>query len=98
MCGLYTSGKNNLAAPDTACFHMVLKSWAVSKKLESPIMTEELIMWMQHLENIGLQSAKTDTMCFNIAMSAWLKSGDLLAEKRIREMCEDMQKARKLFK
>ena len=93
MCGVYTSGKNDLAASDTACFHMVLKSWAVSKKLESPIMTEELIMWMQHLENIGLQSVKTDTMCFNIAMSAWLKSGDLLAEKRIREIFEDMQKA-----
>ncbi|KAL7506445.1 hypothetical protein ACHAXN_006208 [Cyclotella atomus] len=93
MCGVYTSGKNDLAAPDTTCFHMVLKKWAQSKNLESPIMTEQLIMWMQHLESTGLDSVKSDTMCFNIAMSAWLKSGDLCAERRIREIFEDMERA-----
>lgn len=93
MCGLYTSRKNVLAAPDTSCFHMVLKSWAGSRKLESPIMTEQLIMWMQHLESSGVESILSDTMSFNIAMSAWLKSGDLCAEKRIREIFEDMERA-----
>lgn len=93
MCSVYTSGKNDMAAPDTSCFHMVLKSWATSKQLESPIMAEQLIMWMQHLEGSGLESVKSDTMCFNIAMSAWLKSGDLLAENRIREIFEDMDRA-----
>lgn len=93
MCGIYTSGRNDLAAPVTSCFHMVLKSWAVSKKLEAPIMAEQVIMWMQHLESSGVKSVQADTMCFNIAMSTWLKSGDLCAEKRIREIFEDMEKA-----
>ena len=92
MCSVYTSGKNDLAAPDTLCFHMVLKAWSASNKLESPIMTEQLIMWMQHLENNGLDSIKSDTICFNMAMSAWLKSGDLSAERRIREIFEYMDK------
>ncbi|KAL3782919.1 hypothetical protein HJC23_004898 [Cyclotella cryptica] len=93
MCGLHLSSKNDLAAPDTSCFHMVLKSWAGSRKLESPIMAEHLIMWMQHLQSIGLDSVKPDTMCFNIVMSAWLKSGDIAAEKRIREIFEYMDRA-----
>jgi hypothetical protein len=92
MSTLYMNGKNDLAAPDTSCFHLVLKSWAVSRRLEAPVMTEQLIAWMQHLESQGL-NCQPDTMSFNIAMSAWLKSGDLSSEKRIREIFEYMDRA-----
>ena len=91
MSNIYNSSENDLAAPHTSCFHLVLKSWATSGKLEAPIMSEHLIMWMQHLQNQGVESAKPDAMCFNTVMAAWLKSGDITAEKRIRQIFEFME-------
>jgi len=88
---LYTSSENDKAAPNTNCFHLVLRAWASSGKLEAPIMSEHLIMWMQHLQQQGLESAKPNTMCFNTVMAAWLKSGDITAEKRIRQIFEFME-------
>ena len=90
MINIYRSSANDLAVPHTSCFNLVLKCWANSGKLEGPIMAEHLIMWMQHLQNEGIESAKPDTMCFNMVMYAWLKSGDIASEKRIRQIFEYM--------
>eukprot|EP00970_Alexandrium_tamarense_P010706 scaffold2206_cov193-Alexandrium_tamarense.AAC.7 len=93
MSSIHHSRENDLAAPTTECFHLVLKSWANSGKLEAPIMAEHLIMYMQHLNSMGVTSVQPDTLCFNIVMSSWLKSGDITAEKRIRQIYEYMESA-----
>lgn len=96
MTKLYLSSANDHAMPHTSCFYTILKSWAASGKLEAPIMSEHLLMQMQHLQTKHeIQSAKPDTKCFNIVLSSWLKSRDISAEKRIRQIFEYMDDCRR---
>ena len=91
MTNLYLSRQNDLAMPHTSCFYPILKSHAASGKLEAPIVCEHLIMSMQQLQTQqGIHTARPDTLCFNIVMSSWLKSKDITAEKRIRQVFEYM--------
>jgi len=99
MTKLYLSSANTLAMPHTSCYYAILKSWAASsggKKLEAPIMAEHLLLQMQHLyTKHGVQTARPDTKCFNTVLSSWLKSRDISAEKRIRQIFEYMDDCRR---
>lgn len=96
MTKIYTSSANDLAMPHTSCFYPILKCWAVSGKMEAPIVSEHLIMWMQQLQmQQGIHSARPDSTCFNIVISSWLKSKDITAEKRIRQVFEYMDLCRR---
>lgn len=91
MSTIYISKSNDLAKPDVSCFKSILKCYASSKKLEAPIVSEHMLMDMQHLQmEHGIQSAGPDTQCFNIVMSGWLKSGDVASERQIRDIFEYM--------
>ena len=93
MTELYLTKENELAMPHTSTFYPILKCYAASGKMEAPIMAENLIMHMQQLQTQqNMHAARPDTMCFNIVMSAWLKSQDITAEKRCRQIFEYMDK------
>lgn len=97
MARLYLSSANDLAKPHTSCFHPILKGWAVSGRIEAPIICENLIQYMQHLQmDEGIETAGPDTLCFNIVMSSWLKSKDINAERNIQRVFEYMDMCHKL--
>ena len=96
MARLYLSSANDLAKPHTSCFHPILKGWAVSQRIEAPIISENLIQYMQHLQmDEGIVTAGPDTLCFNIVMSSWLKSKDINAERNIQRVFEYMDTCQK---
>lgn len=95
MTKLYLSSANDLAAPNSSCFLPILRGWANSGRIEAPVVTEQLIMWMQHLQmEKGIEGP--NTACFNLVISSWLQSKDVAAEKKIRQVFEYMDKCRRL--
>lgn len=92
MTRLYDAGENDLAAPNSECFDIVLHAWAKSSphRRDAPRRAERLLVRMEEFyEQYGL--AQPTTLSFNQVLMAWSKCPHVGSARRAQEILEHME-------
>jgi len=69
MANAHLAGGNDLAVPRTSSFNLVLKSHAVSRTMEAPIVAEHLVVWIMS-EDHRVRTCQPDVTGYTSVVAA----------------------------